>query len=300
MIVGAVDIGTNSMRLLVTDGDTEICREIRVTGLGRGVDATGRLDVKRRAATLSVLRRYGRMMEQLGVERRCAVATSATRDATDGEEFVEAAGVLLGTRPEVISGIEEAALSFRGAVAAFDDRLPSVVIDIGGGSTEFVFGERSVVCSTSIDLGSVRLTEREIPSLPAPASSVAAARETAVGAFSDVALPGTPDRVIGVAGAFTSLSAIALDLPAYDRDAVHGSVLTRAGLSDMIGTLAGLSLDQTTAIPSLDPKRAPVILAGAIVAEAALAAVDAAEATISEFDLLDALAASLLEGSSTG
>lgn len=295
MIVGAVDIGTNSMRLLVTDGDTEFCRETRVTGLGQGVDATGRFDVKRRAATLSVLGSYGRMMEQLGVERRRAVATSATRDATDGAAFVETAGVLLGTRPEVISGIEEASLSFRGAVAAFDDSLPSVVIDIGGGSTEFVFGEQAVVFSASIDIGSVRLTDRVIPSLPAPAWSVAAARQAAVSAFSDVALPETPDRVIGVAGAFTSLSAIALDLPAYDRDAVHGSVLTRAGLSDTIRTLAGLSLDQTAAISSLDPKRAPVILAGAIVAEAALSAVDATEATISEYDLLDALAASLLD-----
>ena len=295
MIVGAVDIGTNSMRLLVTDGDTEFCRETRVTGLGRGVDASGRFDVERGAATLSVLGGYGRMMDRFGVERRRAVATSATRDAADGAEFVEMAGALLGTRPEVISGIEEASLSFRGAIAAVNDSLPSVVIDIGGGSTEFVFGERSVVFATSIDLGSVRLTDRVIPSLPAPLWSVGAARAAAARAFSDVALPGTPDRVIGVAGAFTSLSAIALDLPAYDRDAVHGSVLTRAGLSGMIRTFAGLSLDQTAAIPSLDPKRAPVILAGAVVAEAALAAVGATEATISEYDLLDALAASLLD-----
>lgn len=295
MIVGAVDIGTNSMRLLVTDGDTEFCREVRVTGLGSGVDASGRFRVDRMVETLSVLGSYGRTMDRLGVERRRAVATSATRDSVDGVEFAGKAAVLLGTHPEVISGTEEASLSFRGAMGAFKESLPSAVIDIGGGSTEFVFGERSVAFATSIDLGSVRLTDRTIPVLPASARSVGAAREAAEGAFSAIALPGMPDRVIGVAGAFTSLSAIALGLPAYDRHAVHGSMLTRSGLVVLIDTLAELSLEETAAIPSLDPRRAPVILAGAVVAEAALAAVGATEVTISEHDLLDALATSMLE-----
>ncbi len=298
MIVGVVDIGTNSMRLLVIDGGRELHREVEVTALGAGVDRTGGFDKERVAARLDVLGRYGAIMDRLGVGHRRAVATSATRDAGDGTEFMERAAQVLGVDPEVISGTEEAELSYLGATASTGTRLATVVIDIGGGSTEFVYGNGTVTLSMSVDIGSVRLTERSLPSQPTSETELKAARAAAAEAFRAPSLPGSPDRVVGVAGSFTSLAAIAFDLPAYDRDRVHGSVLTIAAIRGLIDRIAGLSVDETTtAFPSLDPKRAPVILAGAILAEGALTAVGADEVTVSEHDLLDGLALRVLRRS---
>jgi exopolyphosphatase/guanosine-5'-triphosphate,3'-diphosphate pyrophosphatase len=294
MIVGVVDIGTNSMRLLIEDEGTEILREVRVTGLGSGVDAVGHFDAERVRETLTVLQRYGDLMDGHGVQRRRAVATSATRDASDGPAFIDRAEQALGVRPEVISGAEEAALAYLGATDAVGSQEPSVVIDIGGGSTEFVYGEAGTVrYATSIDLGSVRLAERVIPSRPASVSEVYEARAFVAQAFSGVELPGRPPVVLGVAGTFTSLAAIALDLPTYDRDRVNGSVLSIEQIRTMIDRLASMSVAETAAVPSLDPRRAPVLLSGALVAEGALVAVDAEEITVSERDLLDGLVLSM-------
>lgn len=294
MIVGAVDIGTNSMRLLVADGDREIYREVEVTGLGAGVDRFRRFDPDRIAATLDVLARYGSIMERLGVRRRRAVATSAMRDAEDGPTFVDRAERLLGTRPEVISGSEEAELSFRGATAHIQN-CRSVVVDIGGGSTEFVYGTDTVEYATSIDVGSVRLTERELPSRPAPDAEMQAARSMANAAFQLVRLPSETDCVVGVAGTFTSLAAISLDLASHDRSQVDGAVLSLRDVTDLVERLASMSVIETAAIPSLDPKRARVILAGAVIAEAALRTLSVDRVTVSEHDLLDGVAMSLLE-----
>jgi len=300
MIVGVVDIGTNSMRLLIEDGGAEVVREVTVTGLGTGIDATGRFDEDRVRATLSTLERYGELMERHGVQRKRAVATSATRDAKDGPEFVDRAEQVLGVRPMVLSGTEEAALSFLGATGARRDRGSVVVIDSGGGSTEFVYGRAgSASYATSIDVGSVRLTERVIPSRPAPAAEVKAARTVVAAAFRGVDLPGRPASVLGVAGTFTSLAAIALDLPVYDRDRVHGSVLTLDRIGELISRLTVMTTAETAEIPSLDPKRAPVLLAGALVAEGALTAVGADEIEVSERDLLDGLAESVLSTQSS-
>lgn len=290
MIAGVVDIGTNSMRLLVVDEGRERLREAAVTALGSGVDSTGRFDEERVVTTLEVLGRYGEIMDRLGVERRRAVATSATRDAEDGAEFLKRAARVLGVVPEVISGIEEAELSYLGATASFDDRLPTVVIDVGGGSTEFVYGNETVATATSIDIGSVRLTERSLTSRPITDPELRSARSAAAEAFLLPSFPGSPERAIGVAGSFTSLAAIALDLSEYDRARVHGSVLTAAAIDDLIDRLSSMSIADTAEIPSLDPKRAPVILAGAILAEAALAAVEVDQITVSEKDLLDGMA----------
>lgn len=289
MIVGAVDIGTNSMRLLVVDGDRELHRAVEVTGLGAGVDRTGRFDATRVAATLEVLDRYGDTMDRLGVARRRAVATSATRDAADGPAFVDQAERILGVRPEIIQGHQEAELSFRGATARIRDCSSAVVIDIGGGSTEFVYGSDTVEYSTSIDLGSVRLTERALPSRPASVLEIESARTAAARAFEGVRLPGLPECAIGVAGTFTSLAAIALGLDTYDRDRVDGTVLRAEDLSALIERLAAMTFEETAAIPSIDPKRAPVILAGAVIAEASLVATDINRVTVSEHDLLDGL-----------
>lgn len=290
MIVGVVDIGTNSMRLLVVDGGKELCREVEVTALGAGVDQMGIFDEERVVATLHVLGRYGEIMDRLGVERRRAVATSATRDAADGPAFMERAARVLGVVPEVISGTEEAEFSYLGATNSVRHEAQTVVIDIGGGSTEFVFGNGTVTSATSIDIGSVRLTERSLPSRPASEAELTEARAVTAEAFSARSLARSPERAVGVAGSFTSLAAIALGLPAYDRDRVHGSVLTVSQVRELVDTLAPMSITDTAAIPSLDPKRAPVILAGAILAEGALAAIGVEEITVSEHDLLDGLA----------
>jgi exopolyphosphatase/guanosine-5'-triphosphate,3'-diphosphate pyrophosphatase len=295
MIVGVVDIGTNSMRLLVTDGRKELHREVEVTALGAGVDRTGGLDEERVVATLDVLRHYGAIMDRLGVGRRRAVATSATRDAGDGTEFMERAARVLGVAPEVISGTEEAELSYLGATASMGTRMATVVIDIGGGSTEFVYGNGTATLATSVEIGSIRLTERSLPSRPASETELKEARAAAAEAFQAPSLPGSPERAVGVAGSFTSLAAIALDLLAYDRDRVHGSILTIAVIRGLIDRIAVLSVDETTTeFPSLDPKRAPVILAGAILAEGALTAIAADQVTVSEHDLLDGLALTVL------
>lgn len=294
MIAGVVDIGTNSMRLLVVDDGTERIREVAVTALGSGVDGTGRFNQECAAATLEVLSRYGETMDRLGVERRRAVATSATRDAKDGAAFIMEAAQVLGVVPEVISGEEEAALSYLGATASLDDRIPTVVIDIGGGSTEFVYGNGTMTSATSIDLGSVRLTERSLPSRPIPEADLRRSRSAAAEAFLAAPPSDLRQRAIGVAGSFTSLAAIALDLPEYDRSRVHGAILTAAEIHDLIGRLSTMTVAETAAIPSLDPNRAPVILAGAILAEAALVAVGFDQITVSEHDLLDGLALRVL------
>ncbi|MEN8114878.1 MAG: exopolyphosphatase, partial [Actinomycetota bacterium] len=242
MIVAAVDIGTNSMRLLITDGSRDLHREVEVTGLGVGVDGAGHFDEERVAATLRVLDRYGGVMDRFGVDRRRAVATSATRDAADGAAFVEKARRALGVQPEIIDGRGEAELSFRGARMRQRDCHSAVVIDIGGGSTEFVYGSDIVDYATSVDLGSVRLTDRELTARPASDVQVQSARAVASRAFANVHLPEHPECAIGVAGTFTSLAAIMLGLEAYDRDRVDGSVLRVEDLEALVEDLAPRTL----------------------------------------------------------
>ena len=233
-------------------------------------------------------------MDRLSVAKRRAVATSATRDAGNGADFVARAGRVLGVVPEVISGIEEAELSYVGATASFCDQPPTAVIDIGGGSTEFVLGSGTVTSATSIDIGSARLTDRALASRPASAADVESARATVAEAFQASLPPGPVERVVGVAGSFTSLAAIALDLTEYERDRVHGSVLTADQIHGLIARLSSMTISELEAIPSLDPNRAPVILAGAILAEGALEAIGADRITVSEKDLLDGLALQVL------
>ena len=288
-MVGAVDIGTNSMRLLITDGVVELGRWVEVTGLGSGIDATGRLADDAIGRTISVLGRYGALMDDRNVGARKAIATSASRDASNRDSFFDQAEVALGVRPTLITGDEEARLAYLGATSEEVNDQPLLVSDIGGGSTEFVTSHGSV----SVDIGSVRLTERALPDRPPPEENLSAARELVSAQFAGVDV-GPVMTLVGVAGTWTSLGAMALGLPSYDRDLVHGTTLTRDGLEDLIGNLASMSVEETATIPSLDPKRAPVILAGAVVAAAVLDSVGVGEATISERDTLDAVAAELL------
>ena len=293
MRVAAVDIGSNTVRLLVRDGNAELERHTDVVGLGTGVDATGVLSEAAMERAAAVLSGYGDQIRGHLVERVRAVATSASRDATNAGPFLDRVGGLLGVRPEVITGDEEAALSFRGASVGVPGVGPALVIDPGGGSTEFVFGDGAVDYSCSIDIGSVRLTDRMLSDRPASEAAVSAARDHVAGLFSAVRLPGAPQRVIGVAGTFTSLAAIHIGLERYDRDRVHATAMTLTDLEGLVHRLAGLTVAETAAIPSLDPKRAPVLLAGAVVATEAVR-LAGGSVVVSEFDLLDAVADGLL------
>lgn len=294
MRVGAVDIGTNTVRLLVADriedGLVDVERHTEIVGLGHGVDATGRFDPRRVESALGVLEAYAERLRFHGVARARAVATSATRDAEDGPEFLDRAAAVLGFRPELIDGIEEAALSFRGATVALPGDSPALVIDPGGGSTEFVLGDISPAYSVSLAMGSVRLTERLLPERPASLERVAEVAAEVAELFGLVRLPYSPARMIGVAGTFTSLVAISLGLDAYDGDVVHGSILTMADFDGLVERLSRLTVEETAAIPSLEPKRAPVILGGAIVAREAVRVSGLDSATVSEADLLDGIA----------
>ena len=295
--VGAIDIGTNTVRLLVADVElaslTDVERIVEVVGLGRGVDATRHFDPDRVDQAIAILMTYRDRLRQHGAARIRAVATSATRDAEDGEAFLQRATMALGTRPDLITGVEEAALAFRGATDGLRGETPALVLDPGGGSTEFVFGHDRPEYAVTIDIGSVRLTDRLLPERPAAPDRVEAVAAEVAEMFAVVRLPSMPARVIGVAGTFTSLAAIALGLTAHDRSLVHGAALSLEELDRLVEHLSGLTVEETAAIPSLDPKRAPVLLGGAIVAGEAVRVSGLQEAFVSESDLLDGIALDL-------
>jgi len=290
MRVGVVDIGTNSMRLLVTDGVQELGRWVEVTGLGRGLDTTGKLSDEAIERTLPTLERFGTQMTALGVEARYAMATSATRDASNRKAFLNRVEAVLGVRPEVISGGREGILAFDGATADFSVEAPVWVSDIGGGSTEIVMYDDGF----SIQMGSVRLTDRMPPVYPLPKHDREEAMATARVAFAGYEF-GRVASHIGVAGTWTSLAAIVQDLPIYHPAAVHGYWLDTHELDRLVGVLCSMTLGETEAIPSLDPKRAPVIRAGAIVARAVVGALDVDSTLISVKDTLDGAALELLD-----
>lgn len=275
------------MRLLVVeqvaDGLVELGRFERVTGLGEGVDATGSLSEDAMDRTLLALAEFGGRMKKLGVEHRRAVATSAARDAANRDQFFNRAEVVLEIRPELIVGEDEAGLSFVGATTGLQLPGPYLVIDIGGGSTEFVTAEGG----RSFEIGSVRLTERVLADRPAPQEQMARAR----GQVAETFLPVSPftGTVIGVAGTWTSLAAI--QHPEKD---VHLMTLATTEVTMLANKLGGLSVQATAALPGLDPARAPVILAGAVIAEGGLSAAGASKVTISEHDLLDGVIAELV------
>lgn len=290
----AVDIGTNSMRLLiVSDDGQEVGRWTRVTGLGRGLDASGRLADDAMERTLAALAEFGRLTTEHGVTRARAVATSASRDAANRNEFFDSAEAALGFPPEVIPGTEEARLSYLGATTGAAGDWPFVVVDIGGGSTEFVWDESGDVVGTSVDIGSVRLTDRLLSHRPVGFDELETAGRHVADLFQAVPVPDPIGTVIGVAGTWTSLAAIAQDLAVYDRDLVHGWRLGRPEVERLIGLFASQSVAETASIPALDPARAPVILAGAVVARESIRHLGVMEVTVSETDLLDGLVAEL-------
>lgn len=282
----AIDIGTNSMRLLVVGDDgRDLARVAKVTGLGHGVDASRRLGSEAVDRTLLVFAEFARTCEKFGVDRIRAVATSATRDAENRDEFLDRAETALGTRPEVISGLEEAELAYLGATA--DRKGDPVVVDIGGGSTEFVRYAGSVQ-ALSVDIGSVRLTDRLLADRPSDFATLEEASAHVARLFRSVP-PASDSDVIGVAGTWTSLAAI----EQRSDGRVHDSVIRRLTADRLVARLASLTLKQTAALPGLDPSRAPVILGGAVIAREAMRALRTDEVVVSERDLLDGIVAGL-------
>lgn len=285
MRVGVVDIGTNSMRLLVTDGVDEVGRWVEVTGLGRGVDVTGMLSEDAMDRSLESFRRFGQIMDAERVERRAAMATSASRDSSNRDEFFDRAEEALGVRPRLISGIEEARYAYAGATRNWEGPHPWVVSDIGGGSTEFV----TATSAESIDIGSVRLTERHFGDRPVGGDQIEAARTEVFELFEDVRLHEV-GSLLGVAGSWTEMGGL---IGGPERD-VDLATVTLAEVTGLVASLAGLTIEETAKLPTINPQRAETILGGVVVAESVMKWLGVEHATQSISDSLDGLAAELL------
>lgn len=299
MRVAAIDCGTNSVRLLVRDlPGAQLHREMRVVRLGQGVDATGSLHPDALERTRVALADYAVICADLGVERTRMVATSATRDASNRSAFVDLVQSTLGVTPEVISGDEEAALSFAGATGDLTDGAPYLVLDIGGGSTELVLGSDTVEASYSMDVGCVRLTERHLVSDPPTPTQIAAARED-IDVALDRALAQVPGALattaVGLAGSVTTVAALALGLAAYDPVAIHLTRLSAEQVDDIAERLLAMTRTERAALPVMHPGRVDVIGGGALVLQSVVRRVGLAEVLVSESDILDGIALSITE-----
>ncbi len=313
--VAAVDCGTNSLRLLVADVGadgtlTEVDRRTTIVRLGQGVDRTGELAADALARTVAVTREYAQVIADLGAQAVRFVATSATRDARNRDLFFDQIRAAIGVDAEVVSGDEEARLSFAGATGSVsaDHPGPYLVVDLGGGSTELVLGEHAPVAAVSMDVGSVRLTERHLHSSPPTASEVAAARADVRAALD--AATANPDGVplgrtstlVGLAGSVTSVTAYALGLRTYDRARVGGAVLTVDQTLAACEGLLAMSRDERLALGFLQPMRADVVGAGALIwaevvrrvrDDVAAAGGELTHVVTSEHDILDGIALSI-------
>jgi exopolyphosphatase/guanosine-5'-triphosphate,3'-diphosphate pyrophosphatase len=306
--VAAIDIGTNSVRLLVADGEghddprqakvATVERLMRITRLGQGVNETRALHPDAIARTVAVLREYREVIERLGVTKVRATATSAARDSTNRDDFFAAVHDALGVTPELLSGEEEAALSFLGATATIDAPAPYLVVDIGGGSTEFVLGTDAPVGLVSLDMGCVRITEQFLESDPPAPEELSNAVAWVRDLVADVprVIPGALDAatLVGLAGTVTTVAAVELGLPEYDAEKIHGFRLTRAAVEDVFRTFATETAAQRATNPGLEPGRVDVIVGGVAVLAGILRTLDVDEVLVSESDILDGLVRSLL------
>ena len=298
MRVAAIDCGTNSIRLLVADVEgrakSDLHRELRVVRLGENVDRSGVLSGEALERTRLALVDYAATARSLSAERVRMVATSATRDAGNRAVFVQMVRQALGVPPEVITGDEEAALSFDGATRDRDvAEGPFLVVDIGGGSTEFVLGGATVEAARSVDIGCVRLTERHLVDDPPTAAQVAGAEadvDAALALVREVVPVERARLAIGVAGTVTTVAAAALDLPSYDPERIHGTVLSAAQVRDVTARLLAMTREQRAALPVMHPGRVDVIGAGALVLRTLVDRLGLAEVAVSEADILDGIA----------
>lgn len=308
--VAAIDCGTNSIRLLVADLPdasagpeaplVDLSRRMEIVRLGQDVDRTGRLADEAIERTRVALESYTAQIRQLGAERVRMCATSASRDATNAEVFRTMVRETLGVAPEVVSGDEEARLSFTGAVRglAADAQPPYLVVDIGGGSTEFVVGDREhgVRAGVSMDIGCVRMTERHLAGDPPSAAQIAAA-EADITAVVDRALAAVPGReaatLVGLAGSVTTVVALAQNLSEYDPARIHHARVSYDDVARVTADLLGKSREQRLAYPVMHPGRADVIGAGALVLRIIMERAGMSSVVASEHDILDGIAWSL-------
>ncbi len=301
--VAAVDCGTNSIRLLVADVIdgrlVERTRQMQIVRLGQGVDRTGSLAPDALERTFVALRDYARIIGEMGAERVRMCATSATRDASNRDEFVEGCTAILGVAPEVITGDEEAAASFRGATAELPRDLhpaPYLVVDIGGGSTEIVLGDGEVAQSISLDVGCVRLTERHLRSDPPTPDEIAAA-ESDVDAMLASAESTVDVRrartLVGLAGSVTTVAALGLGLTSYDPTRIHLSRTSYAEVDRITTMLLTSTRAHRLDLPVMHPGRADVIGGGALVLRAIMRRWSIGEVVASERDILDGIALGL-------
>ena len=313
--VAAIDCGTNSIRLLVADPPTEpggelvdLARRMEIVRLGQGVDRTGRLAPEAIERTRVALAEYAAQIGALGADRVRMVATSATRDATNAADFRDMVRATLGVDPEVITGAQEARLSFTGAVRG----LPAgryLVVDIGGGSTEFVLGDSTVdtagaggpddggPAAISVDMGCVRMTERHLRDDPPSADQIAAATlDIEVGVDKALTAVGEPAgaTLVGVAGTVTTVAGIALGLPRYDPERIHHARVSTVDVRRVADELLGMTHEQRLAVPVMHPGRADVIGAGALILKLILDRAGVPELVASEHDILDGIAYSLI------
>jgi exopolyphosphatase / guanosine-5'-triphosphate,3'-diphosphate pyrophosphatase len=301
MRVAAIDCGTNSIRLLIADIDgnnfREVVRDMEIVRLGQGVDETGQFHPDAIARTLAAVDKFAAEFAKRGVEKIRFCATSATRDATNRHLFVDGVRDRLGIELEVISGDEEAALSFAGAIKDLDpSNGPFLVVDIGGGSTEFVFGTSTVEAARSVNIGCVRMTERHFASDPATPEQIEAARSDIQAAIAQAAavVPITQAKtLVAVAGTATTVAAAVLDLPEYDRYAIHLSRISAQQTHDAATMFATSTREQRLALGYMHPGRVDVIAAGSLVLSEIMKATGASEFVASESDILDGMAFSL-------
>jgi exopolyphosphatase / guanosine-5'-triphosphate,3'-diphosphate pyrophosphatase len=309
--VAAIDCGTNSLRLLIADVDAhtgtlvDVDREMRIVRLGQGVDRTRRFADDALERTFAVCRDYAARIAACGadgdaVARTRFVATSASRDVSNRDVFAAGVRAALGIDPEVITGDEEAALSFAGATRELLDvqgiATPYLVVDIGGGSTEFVVGTSSVEAARSVDVGCVRLTERHLRGDPPTPEQVEAARADIVAAVELVSqtVPlATAASLVGLAGSVTTVAALALGLDEYDPVRIHLSRISALQVRDISERLLAMTRADRAALPAMHPGRVDVIGAGALVLDTIVQFVGASEVVVSEHDILDGIAFSL-------
>ncbi|MGW2589960.1 Ppx/GppA phosphatase family protein [Streptomyces sp. NPDC001515] len=306
--VAAIDCGTNSIRLLVADADpatgglVELDRRMEIVRLGQGVDRTGRLAPEALERTFAACRRYADVIKEHGAERVRFVATSASRDAENRDEFVQGIHAILGVEPEVISGDQEAAFSFDGAtreLAGRDDLArPYLVVDIGGGSTEFVVGDDEVRAARSVDIGCVRMTERHLvhdgvvtdPPTAAQADAIRADVAAALDLVAETVPLASAGTLVGLAGTVTTVAAIALGLEEYDSEAIHHSRVPVERVREIAARLLASTHAERAAIGAMHPGRVDVIISGALILLAVMERTGAHEVVVSEHDILDGIA----------
>jgi len=300
--VAAIDCGTNSVRLLVADVDTpvptDVVRRMEIVRLGRGVDRTGRLAPDAIEATRVALADYAAQIRDLGASRTRMVATSATRDAANADEFRSMVERTLGVTPEVVTGEEEAHLSFAGAVQGLpaDLAAPYLVVDIGGGSTEFVLGTAEPVSAISVDIGCVRMTERHLVDDPPTPDQIAAA-ERDIEAAVDRALTAVPGRnartLVGLAGSVTTVTGLALGLDQYRPEVIHHARVSYEQVATVTADLLAMTRAQRLALPVMHPGRADVIGAGALILKVLMRETAQGAVVASEHDILDGICLSI-------